>query len=132
MTRKLSWRGRPPTYPYTCTGGTSYEGSLIEGAYAAFLYDQTDSAAEPHDAIDGPGAYVADLVRSCQVWYWYWRRANGPDEMVYCAENAINRNGYFTPRGLVPTAFSETAAEPGDWSPSRVHSSWTWNMYEKR
>lgn len=59
------------------------------------------------------------------------RRADGPDEISYCAENAINPDGYFTPRGAVPVEYSESAAEPGDWTSSRVHSSWTWNMYEK-
>lgn len=125
---------RQSTYPYTCIGGTSYEGSLIEGAYAAFLFDLTDSTAEAHDLIDAPGSYVAAHIRTCKVLYvgGYWRRADGPDEVSYCVERAINPDGYFTPRGAPPYLYTESATEPGDWSPTRAHSSWTWNMYEKR
>lgn len=124
---------RSSTYPYTCIGGTSYEGSVIEGAFAAFLHDLTDAVVEPQDSIAAPGGYVRDLIRTCQVLYpsSSWRRANGPDEIAYCAENAINPAGYFTRRGLYPVAYSESATETGGWTNTRVHRNWTWNMYEK-
>lgn len=123
---------RQSSSPYTCIGGTSYEGSVIESAYAAFLYDLTDHVGESHDSISAPGSYVRDLIRSCQVPYFLgWRRANGPDEIAYCAENGINPGAYFTRRGSYPSSYSEAATESGGWTSSRVHSSWVWNMYEK-
>lgn len=124
---------RSSTPPYSCTGGTSYEGSLIEGAYAAFLFNRTDNTVEAHDSIGAPGSYVADLITSCQLLYsGRWERANGPDDMSYCAENAVNPDGHFTPRGATPTQYSESATEPGDWTGARVHSMWIWDMYDKR
>lgn len=114
-----------------CTGGTSTEGALIEGAFAAMLYDLSDSAVEPHDSIAAPGSYVRELIRTCEVYYSSWRRANGPDEIIYCAENAIAPGGYLTPRGATPSAYSEAASEEGGWSSSRVRSNWEFNLYEK-
>lgn len=123
---------RESSSPFTCTGGPSNEGSLIEGAFAAFLFDLVDAGVEPHDSIAAPGAYVRELVRTCQVVYsGTWRRANGPDEIVYCAENAVNPSGYFARRGDYPSAYSESATEPGDWTAGRVHANWRWNLYEK-
>lgn len=113
--------------------GTSTEGSLIEGAFAAFLYDLTDAVVEAHDSIGAPGSYLRDLIRSCEAKYFgnNWRRADGTDEIVYCVENAINPTGYLTERGGYPESYSESATEPGSWSGPRTHAAWTWNMYEK-
>lgn len=123
---------RASTYPYACYG-VSYDGSVIEGAFAAFLYDITDSSAEQHDLMAATGSYVRDLVLSCKVQYsWILRRANGTDELVYCAENAINPSGYLTRRGAYPVAYSEAAVEPAGWTSSAIHTNWVWNMYEKR
>jgi len=113
------------------TGGTSFEGSLIEAAYAAFLYDLTDNVSEVRDSISAPGSYVGDLIRTCQARYVNWIRANGPDLIAYCAENAINPATYFTTR-VPPSSYLESASESGGWSGTRVHDNWTWNMYEKR
>ena len=55
----------------------------------------------------------------------------GPDEIAYCVENSINPGTYFTKRGFFPSLYSESAAESGGWTGSRVHTNWTWNMYEK-
>lgn len=117
-----------------CTGGTSYEGSVIEAAYAAFLYNLTDASTEPHDSIAAPGSYMRDLIRTCQALYSgsSWRRANGTDELAYCTEDAINPGSYFTRRGAFPSSYSESATKRGDWTAARVHSMWTWNMYQKR
>lgn len=118
----------PPNYE-ECWGGTSYEGSLIEGAVAAFLYDLTDAAVESRDSIAAPGSYLREIIRTCLVQYAVFRRANGGDEIAYCTENAVNPSGYLD---RFPTAYSEAATEGGGWSSARVHSMWTWNMYEKR
>lgn len=116
-----------------CIVGPSYEGSLIEGAFAAFLYDLTDSAIEPHDSVAVAGTYIVDLIRSCQVKYGLlaWRRANGPDEVAYCVENTINPGSYFSPRGVPPSQYSESATEGGGWTASRARANWTWNLYDK-
>lgn len=116
-----------------CTGGTSYEGSIIEGAYAAFLYDLMDTGVEAHDSINGDGSYIADLVRTCEVTYdgQNWFRANGADEIAYCSENDINPGSYFTVRGMYPVDFYEGATEPGSWTAARANAAWRWNMYEK-
>lgn len=121
----------PPDYP--CIGGTSYEGSVIEGAFAAFLYDIVDTAVEPHDSIAAPGSYVRDIVRTCQVKYsgGNYRRANGTDELTFCIENAINPSGYLAVRGATPTNYSESATESGGWTSVRARLNWVWNMYEK-
>ena len=74
---------------------------------------------------------VKDLIRTCQFQYVFWHRANGPDEIAYCAENTISPGTYFTRRGAYPSSFSESATEDGGWTGSRVRSAWTWNMYEK-
>lgn len=120
------------TPPYSCTGGTSEEGALIEGAFAAFLLDLVDTEVEAHDSVAAPGAYLRDLIRTCEVQYSSgWRRANGPDEIAYCSENAINPSGYFTPRGVYPSAYAESATESGGWTQGRVRANWIWNLYEK-
>lgn len=115
-----------------CSYGPSTEGALIEGAFAAMLYDLTDTAVEAHDSIAAPGAYIRELIRTCQVNYLVWRRANGTDEITYCAENAINPGSYFTPRGTTPSTYSESASEGGGWTSGRVNLNWTFNMYEKQ
>ena len=115
-----------------CIGDSSTEGSLMEGAFAAFLYDLTDAAVEAHDSVAAPGSYVADLIETCKVYYGSWLRADGTDQIAYCAENSVNPGSYFTPRASPPDSVTEAATEPGSWSAVRVHKMWTWNMYEKQ
>lgn len=104
----------------------------MEGAFAAFLYDLTDAAVEAHDSVAAPGSYVADLIETCKVYYGSWLRADGTDQIAYCAENSVNPGSYFTPRASPPDSVTEAATEPGSWSAVRVHKMWTWNMYEKQ
>lgn len=124
---------RASTYPYACTGGTSYEGALIEAAFAAFLYDLTDSEVEVHDSIAAPGTYIRDIIRTCETKYGAsaWGRADGPDEIAYCVENAINPGSYFSPRMLVASQYRESASEGGGWTSARARKNWVWNLYEK-
>jgi hypothetical protein len=96
------------------------------------LFDITDSAVEPHDSIAAPGSYMKSIMQSCQVNYGSgFRRADGPDEVVFCMENAINPGPYLTVRGSTPSSYSETATESGVWTALRVNMGWHYNMYEK-
>jgi hypothetical protein len=114
-------------------GGSPDDGSLIEPAVSAFLYDLTDSVIETHDSIAAPGSYVAAIISSCQVKYWgnSWRRADGADEIAYCVETTINPDSYLTARGATPDDYSESATQPASHSAARAHATWTWNMFDK-
>ena len=87
-------------------------GSIIEGAVASFFYDITDPANETHDQTQYPGTYVAEIVRSCQVYAGAWRMNNGVDDIAYCFLGTIYDKERFTTRSPAPTGVSETATEP--------------------
>ncbi len=77
----------------------SSDGSIIEGAVAAFFYDLVDGPNEPDgasnqadgddDAIQYSGKYVSDIVKTCKVDGSV--RANGIDHLVYCFERQIDQ-----------------------------------------
>ncbi len=58
--------------------GSADDGSIIEGAVAGFLYDLLDAPDwpdSPYNTADGdddpvtfPGSYLADLVKTCNVF----------------------------------------------------------------
>lgn len=123
---------RASTFPHGCSG-QSLEGSVIEGAFAAVLFDLTDAGVEPHDSVAAPGSYVRDVIRTCEVKYASsnWRRANGTDEIVFCLENSIDPDGYLSVRGVTPEDYFESATESGGWTAARVRKIWKWNLYEK-
>lgn len=117
------------------------DGSRIEGAVAAFLYDLWDaptsggSQPEPHDTAQLPGSYIADIVRTCEVLTTgVWGRASGVDHLVYCFERqvdpAVTGSGvYFPSRFIDPTQQRESAIEPGSWSQASVRRAWRRNLY---
>lgn len=65
------------------------DGSVIEGPVAAFLYDLTDPANEPHDSMNYPGSYVGAIFNSC-LTYSIGLSANGIDHIIYCLENQVD------------------------------------------
>lgn len=108
------------------------DGSVIEGAVAAFLYDLTDAANEPHDVVQYPGSYLAEVFQTCKAYDPIPRRANGIDHLVYCMENQVDpvvTQTYFPTRGTPPYAFLESASEPPGWSSSDVRTLWEANLY---
>ncbi|HEU4700021.1 MAG TPA: hypothetical protein VFS40_12635 [Gemmatimonadales bacterium] len=139
-----------PGYYYNgyTTLGVATDGSLIEGAVAAFLYDLVDGPSSPNSATNGPrgvdddgvtlpGSYIATILSTCQTrssgWLGY-HRANGIDDIIYCMENQIDpavtgSSVYFPTRGSDPNAFTEGAAEPAGWSAAAVRRLWTHNLY---
>lgn len=106
-------RGRyspSPTNEWGFRAGAN--GSIIEGAFASFLYDLTDPANETHDQTQYPGRYVADIIRTCEVYSGgVWRLNTGSDHVVYCFLGTITDTALFG-RSPAPTSMREGATEP--------------------
>lgn len=108
-------------------GGDPNDGSIIEGAVAAFLWDLTDTADESHDNADYPGSYVADILKTCKT---DGSRANGVDQLIACLQRQIpSYSGYFDTRSSPPSSFSESASEPSGWGRPEVKTLWRKNLY---
>ena len=114
-------------YPGNTGGGDYDDGSIIEGAVAAFLWDLTDPSNESHDGADYPGSYVADIIKTCKT---DGSRADGVDQLIACFQRQIpSYSGYFDTRSSSPSSFSESATEPGSWSRTDVKTLWRKNLY---
>jgi hypothetical protein len=89
-------------------------GSRTEGAVASFLYDLTDPANETHDQTAYSGFYLAEVLRTCEVYVGgAWVHQRGSDHLVYCLMNAVTDASQFSRiSGGVPTAVREGATEP--------------------
>jgi hypothetical protein len=93
-----TWRNQLETnyyYKY-CTPGPSprgdvvctNDGSIIQGAVAAFFWDIIDpSTGEPHDYIYRSPQTLADAIKSCRVYLGGWISYTGVDHLIYCIEN---------------------------------------------
>lgn len=120
--------------------GSNPDGSIVEGAVAAFLLDLSDPANELHDGVHYGGNYVARIVQTCRVG----RYSNsypadvpdGIDDLIYCFEQQVdpavqNSSVYFTTRGNDADVFYETATEPSGWSATSVRNLWKKNLYNQ-
>jgi len=117
-------------YPATRGDGDRNDGSIIEGAVAAFLFDITDGSNEAHDTIDLPGQYVADIYETCEVFNSNWRRANGIDHLIACFESRLpDYTQFFKSRTPTPTNFRESATEPSGWNQAAINQLWRTNLY---
>jgi len=111
------------------------EGSIVPHAVSAFLFDLTDTGAEPHDAVTYPGHYVAEIIKTCTNFIGStWQRVHGVDMAIWCLERAVDgtitsNNAYFPNRSPDPTAETEQAAEPSDWSRTAIRTIWLTNLY---
>jgi hypothetical protein len=72
-----------------CGQRCTSDGSIVQGAIHAFLWDITDPAnTESHDAVQKSPSVVADAIKTCEVthngsdWYAY----NGIDHLIRCME----------------------------------------------
>ncbi len=112
------------TRDYTSNG--TIDASIVEGAVASFYVDLTDDTIEPHDNIDLPGSYVADIIIDCEVYSgWRWKRPDGIDELIACFENQIpNYSNYFLTRSIEPTSYDENVQEPSGWTKSKIEDVW--------
>ena len=123
---------------------SSGDGSIVEGAVSAFLYDLVDGPNDPDafdnttdgddDAVQYPGSYVANLMRTCWVTATPSHGENGIDDLTYCLERQVDpavtgSSVYFPTRGADPWAESEGATEPPTWSQGAIRALWTHNLY---
>jgi hypothetical protein len=133
------------------TGAVSRDGSLIEGAVAAFFYDMVDDASWP----DGPnnelngdddpmaygGKYLGDVIKSCgnlvptltfPTITYIWQAEWNIGMLTYCLENRVTPT---LPQPTVnlgsPAGEQENATEPPGWSPANIRASWVWNLMNK-
>jgi hypothetical protein len=117
-------------YPGRSTTSTSTpldDGSIIEGAVAAFFYDLTDPANESHDNLNFPGSYVADIIETCEV---DGARADGIDQIITCLQKStVNYNDYFPNRSLTSSGWTEGATEPSGWDRTDIRKLWYMNLY---
>jgi hypothetical protein len=119
------------------------DGSIIEGAVAAFFYDLVDNSSFPDgtdNATDGDddglslgGNYVAAIIKTCAMQYSIGLRARGVDELTYCMENridpAIVNSPVYFPTGSPPSGYFESASEPAGWSPAAIRALWLKDLY---
>ena len=123
------------------TGTVVPDGSIVEGAVAAFLYDLYDGPTAPDsptggtdnddDAVEYGGPYIAAIVSTCLA---NGTRATGIDHLVYCFERWIDpvitsSLNYFPTRSPDPSSFSENATEPPTWNVSAIRSLWVRDLY---
>lgn len=132
-TGDIEWNRFYPGRRYYSSDGQTWDGSIIEGAMAAFLLDLTDGSDGDADPIQYPGSYVADMIRTCQNDK---RRANGIDDIIYCLEGQVdpavrNSSKYFITRSSSEDASSasHSAGQPWNWSRSAIRQLWTRTLY---
>jgi hypothetical protein len=109
-------------------------GSILEGAVTAFLWDVSDAANEVHDNIAYPHSYVVDILRTCSVSDANGaQHANGVDHAIRCFEKQVDSaiNSYFYTRVPASTSYSESATEPGSWSLTDVRQLWKKDLYDQ-
>ncbi len=114
---------------------TGSVGPKVEGSVAAFFYDLIDGTtagetSENHDETDYSGAYVAGSLATCNVALAFWQRASGVDHIIFCLENSLGHQQYFSGR-LPPSDFDESVSEPGGWSASDIFKNWRWNIFDE-
>lgn len=131
------WLFQPP--PQGGTNATTGDGSLVEAAFSALLFDLVDGPSWPGRVILGtddddfefPGVYVADIVRTCRVQTaGVWHDATGTDHIVWCLQQIVAPEAPFFPtRFTHPTAFTESASEPAGWNATTMTALWQKNLY---
>ncbi|HEU4700005.1 MAG TPA: hypothetical protein VFS40_12555 [Gemmatimonadales bacterium] len=125
--------------------GSADDGSIVEGAVAAFLYDLVDgpgsttdggyTISTDDDTVSWPGRWVADVFRTCEYQdLWGWHRPNGIDQIIYCMEQRLDpaitgSSTYFPTRSAPPLAIRHGQTNPTGFNPESVRALWVKNLY---
>jgi hypothetical protein len=119
----------------------SGDGSRIEGAAAAFMYDLVDGVSEPDaanntangdesfDTATYPGGWIAQVIGSCQMLSGarFVLSLDGMDQFVYCAEKSVSAQPLGVNWRTYNGATSGTA--PAGWDPALIRRLWRYNFY---
>jgi hypothetical protein len=117
-------------------------GAIVPYQVAAFLYDLTDPANEPHDTVHFPGSYLSQVFQSCR-WHhssYGWKIVNGIDQLIWCFEKGVDgaaASTHFSVRltdatyPVHATAYSQTSIQPGGWSQVAVRTVWRKNLFNQ-
>ncbi|MBI2407596.1 MAG: hypothetical protein HYV19_04770 [Gemmatimonadetes bacterium] len=131
---------------------TGQNGSITEGAVAAFLYDLVDTSSDPNsannqsgstdDSIGYPGSYISDVIMNCSLAKSGGGTVtilDGIDQFVYCAErslddqslvNSATGNPYFAERTQAYTSVSGPSNTPSGWSVSNIRAAWKYDLFK--
>jgi len=109
------------------------DGSRLEHSVAAFLWDLTDPANEPHDAIQYPGSYITAIFKTCDVAgqsTGYFDRSS-IEHVIYCLERNVDVSvrPLFTGRLFNIVFQRESAIEPPTWNLAAIRALWRRNLY---
>ena len=116
----------------------SNDGSIVQGAVHAFLYDLTDGSNEGFDLVQFTPTQVANAVRTCSVTLSNGSTIpyTGIDHLVFCMEQ---RSPYqVTVNGSLQTFFNTRAAWPTQATfvsigqPNEVRKIWVNDLYSLR
>lgn len=145
--RVLRNSGHPGAPPHSDREGYAEDGSLIEGAFAAFLWDLYDGAGSGeypemeaeagYDRTSYPLSYIGEVIRTCG------RRTagrvleeDGTDHLMSCFENrrvpyspTLFRLRYEDGPDATDYEPVEGAAEPPGWSPDDIRALWMKTYY---
>jgi hypothetical protein len=117
------------------------DGSRIEGASAAFMYDLVDGASEsdsPTNTANGdetfdtatyPGSFVVQAISACTLTVLVVgvTKLDGMDQFVYCVERSVSAQplgvSWRSYNGITPPA------APAGWDPALIRRLWRYNMY---
>lgn len=141
-------------YYHNCTPGTTsrgtsvctVDGSIVQGAVAALLWDISDDDLEAHDRVNRTPGEVAEGIRACEV-----RQSgnliayNGMDHFILCMENRspyqVRIRAATTGRDTVLTFFNTRARDKWATSPTgtqvlansdHFRRLWLYTLYSRR
>jgi hypothetical protein len=117
------------------------DGSRIEGAAAAFMYDLVDGAPEtdsPTNTSNGdeafdtatyPGSFVVQAMSACSFTLLVIgvSKLDGTDQFVYCVERSLSAQ----PLGVSWRTYNTITppAAPTGWDPALIRRLWRYNFY---
>jgi hypothetical protein len=115
------------------------DGSRIEGAVAAFMYDLLDSstntnsstntAATEDDATAYPGSFLGSLIKNCRLYAGgLVYKPQAVDGLIYCAEYGLSgqtlASTFFPSETVTFDSVKANTTQPTGWSQTNIRSIW--------
>jgi hypothetical protein len=139
-------RGRLRFQSFACTPKCTDDGSIVQGAIHAFLWDITDPAGEAGDNVQKRAADVVQAIKTCEVSLQVngsFIPYTGIDHLIWCMEDRFPYEVImYTSTGERKMTFFNTrsssnwANDARGWSVDRFSNDfrrlWLKNLYSKR